>query len=132
MRASGESGTLARRRKNRSEHLDSVLKKYSGRLVKLTGALVEFASAVDALSAAIGFQQAIVEANREQPSTSLGRSSKACCPFSRRRLAHRPVRADPVMVAMQFVTGHGSAGGSFEVPGDATINSSARPARNSR
>jgi class 3 adenylate cyclase len=50
-----ESGTLARLRKNRSEHLEPVLAKYGGRLVKLTGdgALVEFASAVDALSASI-------------------------------------------------------------------------------
>ena len=31
-----ESGTLARLRKNRSEHLDPVLTKYGGRLVKLT------------------------------------------------------------------------------------------------
>jgi TolB-like protein/class 3 adenylate cyclase len=64
-----ESGTLARLRKNRSEHLDPVLRKYGGRLVKLTGdgALVEFASAVDALSAAIEFQQAMAEANRDQP-----------------------------------------------------------------
>src|SRR5215475_6784550 len=64
-----ESGTLARLRKNRSEHLDPVLTKYGGRLVKLTGdgALVEFASAVDALSGAIEFQQAMAEANRDQP-----------------------------------------------------------------
>ena len=64
-----ESGTLARLRKNRSEHLDPVLAKYGGRLVKLTGdgALVEFASAVDALSAAIEFQQATAEANANQP-----------------------------------------------------------------
>jgi TolB-like protein/class 3 adenylate cyclase/Tfp pilus assembly protein PilF len=64
-----ESGTLARLRKNRSEHLDPVLRKYGGRLVKLTGdgVLVEFASAVDALSATIEFQQAMVEANRGQP-----------------------------------------------------------------
>jgi adenylate cyclase len=64
-----ESGTLARLRKNRSEHLDPVLTKYGGRLVKLTGdgVLVEFASAVDALSAAIEFQQAMAEANRDQP-----------------------------------------------------------------
>jgi len=50
-----ESGTLTRLRKNRSEHLDPVVTKYGGRLVKLTGdgALIEFASAVDALSAAI-------------------------------------------------------------------------------
>jgi TolB-like protein/class 3 adenylate cyclase/Flp pilus assembly protein TadD len=64
-----ESGTLARLRKNRSEHLDPVLAKYGGRLVKLTGdgALIEFASAVDALSAAIEFQQAMAEANSDQP-----------------------------------------------------------------
>src|SRR5262249_5530427 len=64
-----ESGTLARLRKNRSEHLDPVLAKYGGRLVKLTGdgALIEFASAVDALSAAIEFQQAMAEANSDRP-----------------------------------------------------------------
>jgi len=64
-----ESGTLARLRKNRSETLDPVLTKYGGRLVKLTGdgALIEFASAVDALSAAIEFQQAMTEANGDQP-----------------------------------------------------------------
>jgi TolB-like protein len=64
-----ESGTLARLRKNRSERLDPVLAKYGGRLVKLTGdgALIEFASAVDALSAAIEFQQAMAEANCDQP-----------------------------------------------------------------
>jgi len=63
-----ESGTLARLRKSRSEHLDPILTKYGGRLVKLTGdgALVEFASAVDALSAAIEFQQAMAEANGDQ------------------------------------------------------------------
>jgi class 3 adenylate cyclase len=62
-----ESGTLARLRKNRSEHLEPVLAKYSGRLVKLTGdgALIEFVSAVDALSAAIEFQQAMAEVNRD-------------------------------------------------------------------
>ena len=64
-----ESGTLARLRKARSEHFDPVLTKYGGRLVKLTGdgALVEFASAVDAMSAAIEFQQAMAEANSDQP-----------------------------------------------------------------
>ena len=38
-----ESGTLARLRKNRSEHFDPVLTKYGGRLVKLTGDEVEIA-----------------------------------------------------------------------------------------
>ncbi|HLZ02042.1 MAG TPA: adenylate/guanylate cyclase domain-containing protein [Bradyrhizobium sp.] len=64
-----ESGTLARLRKNRADSLDPVLAKYGGRLVKLTGdgALVEFGSAVDALSAAIEFQQVMAEADRYQP-----------------------------------------------------------------
>src|SRR5215204_4839912 len=67
-----ESGTLARLRKNRSEHLDPVLAKYGGRLVKLTGdgALVEFASVVDALSAAIEFQQGMAEANANEPAST--------------------------------------------------------------
>jgi adenylate cyclase len=64
-----ESGTLARLRRARSEHFDPVLTKYGGRLVKLTGdgALVEFGSAVDALSAAIEFQQAMAEAKGDRP-----------------------------------------------------------------
>lgn len=64
-----ESGTVARLRQNRTARLDPVLAKYGGRLVKLTGdgALVEFASAVDALSFAIEFQQTMAEANRDEP-----------------------------------------------------------------
>jgi adenylate cyclase len=64
-----ESGKLARLRKNRSEHLDPVLAKYGGRLVKLTGdgALIEFASAVDAVSGATEFQQAVADANGDAP-----------------------------------------------------------------
>jgi adenylate cyclase len=48
------------------------LARRSGRLVKLTGdgALVEFPSAIDALSAAIEFQQAMAEANCDQPEHS--------------------------------------------------------------
>jgi adenylate cyclase len=63
-----ESGTLARLREDRGKRLGPVLAKYGGRLVKLTGdgALLEFASAVDALSAAIEFQQAMVEANADR------------------------------------------------------------------
>jgi adenylate cyclase len=64
-----ESGTVARLKQNRAERLDPILAKYGGRLVKLTGdgALVEFSSAVDALSGSIEFQQAMAEANRDQP-----------------------------------------------------------------
>src|SRR5713226_7476761 len=64
-----ESGTVARLREHRKQRFEPVLARYGGRLVKLTGdgALVEFASAVDALGAAIEFQQAMAEANRDQP-----------------------------------------------------------------
>jgi class 3 adenylate cyclase len=66
-----ESGTLARLREHRRERLEPTLARYGGRLVKLTGdgALVEFASAVDALSAAIEFQQAVADNNRGRPET---------------------------------------------------------------
>jgi TolB-like protein/class 3 adenylate cyclase len=64
-----ESGTLTRLREHRKQRFEPVLARYGGRLVKLTGdgALVEFASAVDALGAAIEFQQAMAEANQDQP-----------------------------------------------------------------
>jgi TolB-like protein/class 3 adenylate cyclase len=67
-----ESGTVARLRKNRAERLDPVLARRGGRLVKLTGdgALMEFASAVEALNAAIEFQQSMVEANSGVPADS--------------------------------------------------------------
>src|SRR6266853_184496 len=67
-----ESGTLARLKAHRSERLEPVLARHGGRLVKLTGdgALVEFPSAVGALSAAIAFQQAVTEVNRDQPEES--------------------------------------------------------------
>src|SRR6266850_3072163 len=61
-----ESGTLARLREHRRERLEPALARYGGRLVKLTGdgALIEFASAVDAVCAAIEFQQAVAHLNR--------------------------------------------------------------------
>jgi adenylate cyclase len=64
-----ESGTLTSLREHRKQRFEPALARYGGRLVKLSGdgALVEFASAVDALGAAIEFQQAMVEANRDQP-----------------------------------------------------------------
>lgn len=63
-----ESGTLLRFREHRTQRLEPALARNGGRLVKLTGdgALVEFSSAVDALSAAIEFQQAVTEANRDE------------------------------------------------------------------
>ncbi len=64
-----EHGTLTRLKAHRTERLEPILARHGGRLVKLTGdgALVEFPSAVDALDAAIAFQQAVTEANRDQP-----------------------------------------------------------------
>jgi adenylate cyclase len=64
-----ESGTVARLREHRKLHLEPVLARHGGRLVKLIrdGALVEFASAVEAPGAAIEFQQVMAEANRDQP-----------------------------------------------------------------
>ena len=66
-----ESGTLARLREHRRSRLEPTLARYGGRLVKLMGdgALVEFASACDALSAAIEFQQAVSEVDLERPET---------------------------------------------------------------
>jgi adenylate cyclase len=64
-----ESGTVARLREHRKQRLEPALARRGGRLVKLTGdgALVEFPSAVDALGAAIEFQQAMADTNKDQP-----------------------------------------------------------------
>ena len=64
-----ESGTVARLREHRKQRLQPVLARRGGRLVKLTGdgALVEFPSAVDALGAAIEFQQAMADTNKDEP-----------------------------------------------------------------
>jgi TolB-like protein/class 3 adenylate cyclase/tetratricopeptide (TPR) repeat protein len=64
-----ENGTLVRLKAHRTERLEPALVRHGGRLVKLSGdgALVEFPSAVDALSAAIELQQAMSDANRGQP-----------------------------------------------------------------
>ena len=75
-----ENGTLARLKAHRAERLEPTLARHGGRLVKLTGdgALVEFPSAVDALGAAIEFQQAMAEANRISPKTPPSYSASAC------------------------------------------------------
>src|SRR5688500_12058781 len=64
-----ENGTLARLKAHRTERLEPTLARHGGRLVKLTGdgALAEFPSAVDALVAAIEFQQAMAEISAGQP-----------------------------------------------------------------
>ena len=63
-----ESGTVSRLRAIRRQHLMPVVARRGGRIVKLTGdgVLVEFASAVEALTAAIELQQTMVEESRGQ------------------------------------------------------------------
>jgi len=63
-----ESATLARLREHRKQRFEPIVARHGGRLIKLMGdgALVEFSSALDALAAAIGFQQAMKNANAAQ------------------------------------------------------------------
>ena len=91
-----ESGTLARLREHRKQRFEPTLARHGGRLVKLTGdgALVEFPSAVDALGAAIEFQQAMAEANRDQP-------EETAIVF---RIGAQMVRVDPELLAKSTLT----------------------------
>jgi adenylate cyclase len=63
-----ESGTLTMLTEHRTERLEPALARHGGRLIKLIGdgALVEFASVVDALNAAIEFQRAMTRANLDR------------------------------------------------------------------
>jgi len=64
-----ESGTVARLLEHLNQRLAPAAARRGGRVVRLKGdgSLIEFTSAVDALGAAIDFQQTMVEANRDQP-----------------------------------------------------------------
>ena len=64
-----ESGTVARLLEHLNRRFAPAAARHGGRVIRLTGdgGLAEFPSAVDALGAAIEFQQAMIEANREQP-----------------------------------------------------------------
>jgi len=63
-----ESGTVARLLHHMNGRLGPAIERRGGRVIRLKGdgGLIEFASAVDALAAAIDFQQAMVEANLGQ------------------------------------------------------------------
>ena len=67
-----ESGTHFRLKAHRSERIEPPIRRHRGRLIKLTGdgAMIEFASAVEALSAAIEIQQAMIDFNRGQPAST--------------------------------------------------------------
>jgi adenylate cyclase len=64
-----EVGTVAALREVWVERLNPVLAAHHGRVVKMMGdgALIEFASVVDAVECAIGFQAAMAEYNRWRP-----------------------------------------------------------------
>jgi len=64
-----EEGTLAALKAHRRELIDPKIAEYRGRIVKTTGdgALVEFASAVDAVRCAVEVQRAIAERNVNLP-----------------------------------------------------------------
>jgi class 3 adenylate cyclase len=66
---SDEEGTLAAVKKYRRELIDPKLSEHRGRIVKTTGdgALVEFASAVDAIRCAIEIQRSMAERNKDVP-----------------------------------------------------------------
>ena len=66
-----ESGTVSRMRDVRRDRLEPVLARRGGRIVKLTGdgVLIECSSAVEALAAAIEFQQAMAEGEASRPET---------------------------------------------------------------
>jgi TolB-like protein/Tfp pilus assembly protein PilF len=63
-----ESGTVARLLDHLSQRLSPVVSRHGGRVVRLKGdgGLVEFTSAVDALAAAIEFQQTMAAINRDE------------------------------------------------------------------
>src|SRR5262249_43741577 len=72
LRGGAESGPLFRLKAHRSERIEPPIRRHRGRLIKLTGdgAMIEFASAVEALSAAIEIQQAMIDFNRGQPAST--------------------------------------------------------------
>jgi adenylate cyclase len=64
-----EAGTLARLKSLRAEFLHPKVAEYGGRIVKTTGdgTLIEFASAVDAVSHAVDVQRGMAEKNADLP-----------------------------------------------------------------
>ncbi len=64
-----EEGTLARLKAHRDELIDPTIGKHNGRIVKLMGdgALVEFASVVDAVRCAVDIQEVMSERNADVP-----------------------------------------------------------------
>ena len=68
--AADETGTLAALKAQREALVDPKIAEYGGRMVKLMGdgALVEFASVVDAVECAVAIQRGMAERNADVPS----------------------------------------------------------------
>src|SRR5215468_6282830 len=66
MMRADEAGTLAALKSRRSEILQPLVSKHHGRIIKVMGdgVLVEFASAVEAVSCAVALQEAMAVANQ--------------------------------------------------------------------
>jgi adenylate cyclase len=64
-----EAGTVARLKALRKEFIEPLIAEYRGRMVKLVGdgALVEFASAVDAVECAVALQHGVAERQAAEP-----------------------------------------------------------------
>jgi TolB-like protein/class 3 adenylate cyclase/Tfp pilus assembly protein PilF len=64
-----EAGTIARLKALRKEFIEPLIGEYRGRMVKLAGdgALVEFASAVDAVECAVAIQNGVAERQAAEP-----------------------------------------------------------------
>ena len=74
-----ESGTFARLKRLRQEVIGPILDRHGGRIVDLKGdgALIEFASAVDAVEAAVAIQRAMLEQDADARKTSASASGSA-------------------------------------------------------
>jgi tetratricopeptide (TPR) repeat protein len=103
-----EEGTLAALKACRRELIDPKIAEHRGRLVKTTGdgALVEFASAVDATRCAVEIQRAMVERNATIPEDRRVDANNARARFAEAllyRLLRKPaesVRANEIAVAL--------------------------------
>jgi len=97
-----EAGTIARVKALRKECIEPLVAEYRGRIVKLMGdgALVEFASAVDAVECAVAIQKGVAEreagehedrriAFRISSAKAWRRDSTSALSSSRRRLRAR-------------------------------------------